>query len=83
MDAIPLEGHDFDYDYEGNRDAKLLIAFLPKLKNFDKKWELIETEDQGWKKIQHTESGRFLRFCGVKKHGNKEIQYFKHILCFS
>ena len=51
---------------------------MPKHKNFDKKWELIKTEDEGWMTIQHTESGRFLRFCG-----NKEIQYFTHILCFS
>ena len=82
MDAIPLEGNYFDY--EGNEDAKFLITLMPKYKNFNKKWEMVKTEDEGWMKIQHTESGLFLRFCGVKTLGTKvEIKYFNNTLCFS
>ena len=82
LDAIPLEGND-NFDYEGNTKAKFLITLMPKHKNFNKKWEMIETEDEGWMKIQHIESGRFLRLCGFKKHGTEEINYFNDVLCFS
>ena len=56
---------------------------MPKYKNFDKKWEMIGTEAEDWMKIQHTGTGRFLRFCGVEKHGTNEIDYQNDILCFS